>query len=95
MLGWLYQIKYLVWLYFCHLSNTSPNHPVNFTEAITLCDIISIYIYIYIIHNNSKTNKLRATNKWFLATCFGRIAAIFRPTYTNQVPSMYVQYGIP
>jgi len=23
-----------------------------------------------------------------MATCFGRIAAIFRPTYTDQVPSM-------
>ena len=38
----------------------------NFTEAIPLCDIISIYIYIYIyiyvIHNNIKTHKLSATN---------------------------------
>jgi len=29
-----------------------------------------------------------------VATRFGRIAAIFRPTYTNQVPSICVQYGI-
>jgi len=35
-----------------------------FTEAIPLCDIISIYIYIYfhVINNNSKTHKLSATN---------------------------------
>jgi len=26
-----------------------------------------------------------------MATCFGRIAAIFRPTYTDQAPSMCVQ----
>jgi len=30
-----------------------------------------------------------------VATCFGRIATIFRPTYTDQVNSMCVQYGIP
>jgi len=30
-----------------------------------------------------------------MATCFGRIAAIFRPSYTDQVPSLCVQYGIP
>jgi len=30
-----------------------------------------------------------------MATCFGRMAAIFRPTHTDQVPSMCVQYGIP
>jgi len=29
-----------------------------------------------------------------MATCFGRIAAIFRPTYTDQVPSVCVQYLI-
>jgi len=29
-----------------------------------------------------------------MATCFGRITAIFRPTYTDQVPSMCVQFGI-
>jgi len=27
-----------------------------------------------------------------VATCFGRIAAIFRPAYTDRVPSMCVQY---
>ena len=30
---------------------------VNFTEAIPLCDIISIYIQV--IHNNSKTHKFK------------------------------------
>jgi len=30
-----------------------------------------------------------------MATCFGRIVAIFRPTYTDQIPSMCLQYGIP
>jgi len=30
-----------------------------------------------------------------VATHFGRIAAIFRPTDTDQVLSMCVQYGIP
>jgi len=30
-----------------------------------------------------------------MATFFGRIAANFRLTYTDQVPSACVQYGIP
>jgi len=29
-----------------------------------------------------------------MATRSGRIAAIFRPSYTDQAPSMCVQYGI-
>jgi len=26
-----------------------------------------------------------------MATCFGRIAAIFRPSYADQVPSMHIE----
>jgi len=29
-----------------------------------------------------------------VVTCFGRVAAIFRPTYTDQVHSMCLQCGI-
>ena len=42
--------------------------------------ILSIYIYIYIYiyiftsYTTIKLTKLRATNYWFVATCFGRIA---------------------
>ena len=80
---------------FFKFNNVSCGQAIShLTEAIPLCDIISICIftsYTSIIKLTIKS----ATTYWFLATCFGRIAAIFRPTCTDHVPSMCVQYGIP
>ena len=74
--------------------HTDKQYKYNFTVAIPLCDIISIYIFTsyttLIILTILSVTALR-----FLATCFGRIGAIFRPTCTDLVPSICVQYGVP
>ena len=60
-----------------------------YINCVSIYIYIYIYIYIHVIYNNSKTHKIK-----FVVTSFGSTDAIFRPTYTNQVPSMCLQYGI-
>ena len=51
-----------------------------------LCSRLTITtkdIYFYVINNILKLTILNATTLSFLATCFGRIAAIFRSTCTD------------
>ena len=73
-----------------------------FIEAIPLCDNISniyiyIYIYIYIFPSYTTINIKINTITCFklMATCFGRPCDHHQANFTDRVPSMRVQYGIP
>jgi len=54
---------------------------------------MKVYIF-HVRHNNIiKYTIVSANILMFVATCFGRIAVIFRPTYIDQVPISWPEDG--